>query len=117
MESCEDCSSLQVEGCLQPGAARYGNFPDYYRFNPSNERMKWITTLQKCDFITCTSTDRTRGHNQSQGETPYVEIKPICVLDIGCNTGVSAPLPLEVLHRITLHSMIQIILLIHASTH
>lgn len=55
----------------EPGAARFGNFPDYYKFNPTLERMKYvkllsnenISNLLHCDAVRC--------------------------LDIGCNTGVS----------------------------
>lgn len=54
----------------EPGAARFGNFPDYYRFNPSNKRLKLITDISLDDI------NSIKRHGD------------ITVLDIGCNTGV-----------------------------
>ena len=50
-----------------PGAARYGNFINYYTFNPPENRMKNIPS----DILTKLN----------------VPTEPLTVLDIGCNAG------------------------------
>ena len=55
-----------------PGAARLGNFINYYQFNPAENRLKFIPE----DFIT--KFNIAKDHNEE-----------IRVLDIGCNSGVS----------------------------
>ena len=57
----------QVE-FIEPGAARLGNFNNYYQFNPANERICHIPS------------DILKKH--------YTGTK-IYGLDIGCNSGVS----------------------------
>ena len=52
-----------------PGAARYGNFINYYSFNPPKNRMKNIPE----DLL------KRMEHTES----------PVTILDIGCNAGVS----------------------------
>ena len=60
----------KVEQIVEPGAARFGNFPDYYKFNRASERMKHVLQLRRDHFsdISCGSVVQ-------------------CV-DVGCNTGV-----------------------------
>lgn len=67
---------LKMATCSQgnpheAGAARYGNFRDYYRFNPPDERMKYVSQLPAEYF------SKLAGN------------KRVECLDIGCNTGVS----------------------------
>ena len=50
-----------------PGAARFGNFINYYSFNPPENRLKSIPD----NLLTLIDSD-----------------SPICILDIGCNAGV-----------------------------
>ncbi|CAD5124239.1 DgyrCDS12535 [Dimorphilus gyrociliatus] len=52
----------------EPGSARFGNFINYYSFNPPSERLKLIEKDFLKDFI-------------------FNEGKTIYILDIGCNTG------------------------------
>jgi len=55
----------------EPGSARYGNFINYYSFNPPERRVKLIpTTLLSDCFSSC-------------------ERETLLALDIGCNSGVS----------------------------
>lgn len=56
---------------VEPGAARFGNFPDYYRFNPADERMKYLAGISKSSLPFITGS------------------KSVECIDIGCNTGVS----------------------------
>lgn len=56
----------------EPGAARFGNFPDYYRFNPSHERLQYLDNLCLDDFKHINVYDN----------------DAVTALDIGCNTGV-----------------------------
>lgn len=59
-----------MEKAREPGSVRYGNFINYYTFNPASERLKLIDK----DFIkNDVKTDENIFH----------------VLDIGCNSGVS----------------------------
>jgi len=59
-----------MEKAGEPGSARYGNFINYYSFNPPERRVKLIpaTFLGDC-FGSC-------GHDT------------LLALDIGCNSGV-----------------------------
>ena len=52
-----------------PGAARQGNFINYYQFNPADQRIKHIPK------------DLVSAHVDRDG--------PVVALDIGCNAGVS----------------------------
>ena len=58
----------------QPGTARFGNFINYYSFNPAKKRLDLIPKdiLTKSDFK--------QNENNS-----------ILVLDVGCNAGVRRP--------------------------
>ena len=56
----------------QPGAARHGNFINYYQFNPAQNR---IVHLPK-DIL--------------KTQLPTAQSDPILCLDIGCNSGVSS---------------------------
>lgn len=53
-----------------PGAARYGNFINYYTFNPPENRLSLIpsTLLDDVGF--------------------YTDTEAVLVLDVGCNSGV-----------------------------
>ena len=53
---------------FHPGAAKFGNFIDYYRFNPARKRLEFLPG----DLVV-----------RNCGETKCV------ALDIGCNTGVN----------------------------
>ena len=66
----EDCDSVGEAGSKDPGAARYGNFINYYTFNPPENRLKHIPDTLLANL--------------------GVTDSPICILDIGCNAGVSA---------------------------
>ena len=57
------------EEVFHPGAARYGNFINYYQFNPPEERIKYLPE----SFIQCL----------------WDEKETFLWLDIGCNAGVS----------------------------
>ena len=54
----------------EPGAARHGNFINYYEFHPPEERLRLLPD----DF----------------GSRISPEPGPTLVLDIGCNAGVSS---------------------------
>ena len=56
-----------------PGAAPYGNFINYYSFNPPNRRLQFIPR----DLTSRMLNDRIRHDGE------------VTVLDIGCNSGVS----------------------------
>lgn len=62
-----------MEKAGEPGSARYGNFINYYSFNPPERRVKLIpaTFLRDC-FGSC-------------------EHGTLLALDIGCNSGVRNP--------------------------
>ena len=59
---------IPVKGGEDPGAARFGNFINYYSFNPPENRMKTIPEdlLSRLDL----------------------RESPVTILDIGCNAGV-----------------------------
>ena len=57
----------------EPGSARFGNFINYYHFNPAERRLKLLTPTFSSDL--CLSDDRVAS--------------TLHVLDIGCNSGVS----------------------------
>ena len=59
-----------MEKPKEPGSARFGNFINYYSFNPPERRMKLIPKSLLAD---AGLTDRK---------------KKIFILDIGCNAGV-----------------------------
>jgi len=52
-----------------PGAARFGNFINYYQFNPPENRLKFLPS--------------------NLSSMVGVKGQPITVLDVGCNAGVS----------------------------
>jgi hypothetical protein len=54
---------------FEPGAAQFGNFINYYEFNPPKNRL----ALFEGKFCECFSSDK----------------RKILCLDVGCNTGVS----------------------------
>ncbi|XP_015255403.1 PREDICTED: pre-miRNA 5'-monophosphate methyltransferase [Cyprinodon variegatus] len=58
------------EDLKDPGAAPYGNFINYYSFNPPENRLKLIPETLLRDL----------GHGD-------VEEEPTLILDVGCNSG------------------------------
>ena len=54
-----------------PGAARQGNFINYYQFNPPENRLKHLPK----DLL-----------------SKHCGGKDLLALDVGCNTGVSQPI-------------------------
>ena len=68
----EDCDSVGEAGSKDPGAARHGNFINYYTFNPPENRLKHIPDTLLANL--------------------GVTDSPICILDIGCNAGVGVSL-------------------------
>lgn len=81
------------DNAFEPGAATFGNFINYYTFNPPEQR---ISLFQKdfCDFLL---------KNRSSSATPTVltDTPILCSLDIGCNSGVSLFIP----HPVSFHSL------------
>lgn len=75
--------SEKAEEKQDPGAAPYGNFINYYTFNPPENRLSLIppTLLQEI------------GLNPST--------KTVLMLDVGCNSGVSLFVCLFVQHLLT----------------
>ena len=61
----------EEEDMPAPGAARRGNFVDYYRFNPAAPRLRLLPD----DLPARLTRDRQGGG--------------LTCLDVGCNTGVS----------------------------
>ena len=59
-----------------PGAARKGNFINYYQFNPPENRLKHIPA----DLLSRHLLDEKDASSSS-----------LVALDVGCNTGVSPP--------------------------
>ena len=60
-----------MEKLGEPGSARYGNFINYYSFNPPERRVKLIPATLLADCIGSCKRDT------------------VLALDVGCNTGVS----------------------------
>jgi len=58
------------EDAFQPGAARVGNFINYYSFNPAEDRVDLLP-----EDLLASSDAREEG--------------PVLCLDVGCNSGVS----------------------------
>lgn len=68
----EEALAEQEPRVLEPGAAPFGNFPQYSRFHPPEQRLRLLPPeLLRRLF--------------PQGP----ETKPILGLDVGCNSGVS----------------------------
>jgi hypothetical protein len=67
-----------------PGAAQYGNFINYYEFNPPSNRLALFQKNSFCDFLFSHSSISSSHQQDKATEDPL-----ICCLDIGCNTGVS----------------------------
>ena len=65
-----------MEKVGEPGSARYGNFINYYSFNPPNRRLGLIPGTLLNDLFD------EEGYKYK--ETP----QPIVALDVGCNAGV-----------------------------
>ena len=58
-----------TEESKDPGAARFGNFINYYQFNPPENRLKFLPA--------------------NLSSLLDLKKEPITVLDVGCNAGVS----------------------------
>ena len=67
------CESKQP--VFHPGAAPYGNFINYYSFNPP---------LRRIDLIPDDLLDRVLGQTKQENHQ-----KTLAVFDVGCNSGVS----------------------------
>ncbi|XP_054275308.1 probable RNA methyltransferase CG11342 [Macrosteles quadrilineatus] len=63
-------TSKKSDDTFDPGTARFGNFINYYSFNPADERIRLLPNFVQ--FLGCTT------------ERPSSRI--VC-MDIGCNTG------------------------------
>ncbi|KAL4655703.1 pre-miRNA 5'-monophosphate methyltransferase [Arapaima gigas] len=61
---------VQVETPVDPGAAPYGNFINYYSFNPPENRLNLIPRTLLQDI----------GYGAERGEA-------VLLLDVGCNSG------------------------------
>jgi hypothetical protein len=68
---------MSDETLAEPGAARFGNFINYYQFNPADKR---VCHLPKSLLQTLVQ----------QKEKTLADNSPILCLDVGCNTGVSS---------------------------
>ena len=68
---------MSDETLAEPGAARFGNFINYYQFNPADKR---VCHLPKSLLQTLVQ----------QKEKTLAENSPVLCLDVGCNTGVSS---------------------------
>jgi len=64
-----------MEKLGEPGSARYGNFINYYSFNPPERRVKLISETFLSDWFAGCERDT------------------LLMLDIGCNSGVRILLP------------------------
>lgn len=58
-----------INESFEPGAAKYGNFIDYYKFNPSDKRIEILPP-------------------EFWKHLKIEEPETLC-LDVGCNSGVS----------------------------
>ena len=65
----DDVEDVDEKKSQDPGAARFGNFINYYSFNPPENRLQFLP--------------------ESFTSLLDQKISPICVLDIGCNSGVN----------------------------
>ena len=70
MGGMEEGKDYKEEKVTEPGAARHGNFINYYEFHPPEERLKLLPK----DF----------------GSRVAPEEGAALVLDVGCNAGVSS---------------------------
>lgn len=59
-----------AESKFEPGVAKFGNFINYYQFNPPDNRI----SLMPIDFCNLTEISH---------------LNSVLCLDVGCNTGVS----------------------------
>lgn len=66
------CRCEVTEEVGDPGAAPYGNFRNYYTFNPPGNRLSLIPATLLRDL----------GYEDGQDE------EDMLVLDVGCNSGV-----------------------------
>ena len=70
MGGMEEREDYKEEKVSEPGAARHGNFINYYEFHPPEERLKLLPE----DFGSRVAPEEGRA---------------ALVLDVGCNAGVS----------------------------
>jgi len=66
-----DCEKDNEKKSQDPGAARFGNFMNYYSFNPPENRLKFVP-----ESLISLLSPEDPSHSS-----------PVCVLDIGCNAG------------------------------
>ncbi|KAM4796073.1 RNA 5'-monophosphate methyltransferase [Rhinophrynus dorsalis] len=70
-------SNLEPVPYTDPGAAPYGNFPNYYSFNPPESRISLLPAGLLSKLL-----------RRTTGTDSRVEpVTPLLGLDIGCNTG------------------------------
>lgn len=69
----EESGNDAKDEITDPGAAPYGNFINYYSFNPPENRLSLIPTTLLQDL----------GYSDTQNTL---------ILDVGCNSGVSLDL-------------------------
>ena len=67
---------MSGERTAEPGAARYGNFINYYQFNPTDKRLCHLPK----DLLKSVLTEETNSS--------VIKEDPILCLDVGCNSGV-----------------------------
>ncbi|XP_053313648.1 RNA 5'-monophosphate methyltransferase [Spea bombifrons] len=60
-----------------PGAVPYGNFPNYYSFNPPENRISLLTPGLLRKFL----------HASSEAKNQKDHSHPILAFDVGCNSG------------------------------
>jgi hypothetical protein len=65
---------MSEENKTEPGAARWGNFINYYQFNPSEKRLCHLPKDLLTKLVPKSDDQKTE--------------EPILCLDIGCNSGV-----------------------------
>ena len=68
--------TAEPNSMAEPGAARYGNFINYYQFNPTDKRLCHLPK----DLLKSVLTEETNSS--------VVKEDPILCLDVGCNSGV-----------------------------
>lgn len=78
-------SSSVMDHEREPGTARFGNFINYYSFNPAERRIKLLPS-QSSDILDCVCSRRSMSATPGQ---EAVKENKVVMLDIGSNAGVS----------------------------
>jgi len=68
------------EGYMADGGHIYGNFHDYYEFNPENERLRFLTHELRAALRNEYFYSKTSLPDQPSNV-------PVTILDVGCNEG------------------------------